>query len=215
MSYDPQDEARDAMYEAIGREIYTEHKAQAIVEFTSERLQSYYVENPNVMRPAVDAIQEGRRLQKDGHSSAAVIFFVTAIELLLKAALLKPVVHGLIHSNELADVIVQHTLGQSGFDRYTKLLAKLFNEIVAIDISAISRVDVSVPLMAECTAQQVLRNKIIHQGALAEPEQAEQARLISVAVYELVVCPMLRHLELKVIEDGEIQIRDAKSVGNA
>src|SRR5689334_2194881 len=113
MSYDQYDEARDAMYDEISRELYPDHKAQAITEFTTARLQSYYTANPVVMRPAVESIQEGRRLQANGHSSAAIVFFVTAIELLLKATLLKPVVHGLVHSEGLAEVIVAQALGQS------------------------------------------------------------------------------------------------------
>ena len=41
MSYDLHDEARDAMYDEISRELYADHKAQAITEFTTSRLQSY------------------------------------------------------------------------------------------------------------------------------------------------------------------------------
>ena len=67
------------------------------------------------MRPAVDALQEGKRLNEAKHYAAAVVFFVTAIELLLKATVLKPVVHGLIHNEGLANILVQHTLGQAGF----------------------------------------------------------------------------------------------------
>jgi hypothetical protein len=205
MTYDPSDAARDEMYEQIARELYPEHKAQAIVEFTLERLQSYYIANPRIMRPAVDAIQEGRRLQANGHSSAAVIFFVTAIELLLKATLLKPVVHGLVHSEGLAEVIVEQALRQPGFDRYTKLLAKLFTELVGLELTGICRPDALEPLLSECTAQQSLRNKIIHQGANANEEQAELARIVAVAVYELVVRQMLGKLRLQVVERGEIQ----------
>lgn len=204
MSYDPLDEARDAMYDAIGQELYPDHKIQAIAEFTSEKLQSYYVAHPHVMRPAVDAIQEGRRLQVNNHPGAAVVSFVTAIELLLKATLLKPVVHGLVHSDGLAEVIVQQALGQPGFDRYTKLLGKLFLEYVGIDIADVSRPQSKEPLLAECTAQQALRNKVIHQGASATSEQAEMARVVSIAVYELVVLPMLATLGLQVVEHGEI-----------
>lgn len=106
MSYDEFDAARDEMYDQIGRELYPDHKAQAIGEFTSERLRSFYVANPGVMQPAVDAIQEGKRLTQNGHHSAALVFFVSAIEILLKATLLKPVVHGLVHSEGLANAIV-------------------------------------------------------------------------------------------------------------
>ena len=205
MTYDPFDAARDEMYEEIARELYPDHKAQAIGEFTSERLQSYYIANPTVMCPAVDAIQEGRRLEANAHSAAAVVLYVTAIELLLKATLLKPVVHGLVHSPGLADVIVQQALGQPGFDRYTKLLSNLFREIVSMDIAAVNRKGASESLLSECTGQQALRNKIIHQGVNATAGQAEQTRLVSVAVYELIVHPMLARLGLQVVERGEIR----------
>jgi len=209
MSYDLHDEARDAIYDEISRELYPDHKEQAITEFTTARLQSYYIGNPWVMRPAVDSIQEGRKLQANGHSSAAVVFFVTAIELLLKATLLKPVVHGLVHSEGLAEIIVQQALGQPGFDRYTKLLAKLFTEIVGLEIATVAREGTAESLLAECTVQQSLRNKIIHQGAAATPEQAEGARLVSVAVYDLIVLPMIACLGLKVVARGEIKVSGA------
>jgi hypothetical protein len=209
MSYDLHDEARDAIFDEISRELYPDHKEQAITEFTTARLQSYYIGNPWVMRPAVDSIQEGRKLQANGHSSAAVVFFVTAIELLLKATLLKPVVHGLVHSAGLAEIIVQQALGQPGFDRYTKLLAKLFTEIVGLEIATVAREGTAESLLAECTVQQSLRNKIIHQGAAATSEQAEAARLVSVAVYDLIVLPIIACLGLKVVARGEIKASGA------
>ncbi len=207
MSYDQYGEARDAMYDEISRELYPDHKAQAISEFTTSRLQSYYISNPMVMRPAVDSIQEGKRLQANEHSAAAVVFFVTAIELLLKATLLKPVVHGLVHSEGLAKIIVEQALGQSGFDRYAKLLERLFTELANLDINTVTRDKAQRSLLRECTELQQLRNGIIHQGGSAAPEQAESARLVSVAVYDLVVIPMLDTLGLKVVARGEIKQR--------
>lgn len=204
MSYDQVDAARDQMYDEIARELYPDHKMQAISEFTVERLQSFYVANPFVMRPAVEAIQEGRSLQAHNHHSAALIYFVTAIELLLKATLLKPVVHGLVHSEGLAEIIVQQALGQSGFDRYSKLLAKLFFELTKLDIDTVGRIGSKDTLLAECTKQQALRNKIIHQGATVGAPEADLARVVAVAVYEQVVHPMLAHLGLQVVDRGEI-----------
>ena len=205
MSYDPSDAERDAMYDEISRELYPEHKAQAIDEFTSERLRSFYVANCGVMRPAVEAIQEGKRLAQNGHNSASVVFHVTAIEILLKATLLKPVVHGLVHSEGLANIIVQHALGQPGFDRYSNLLAQLFSELAGIDIQAIKRETSTETLLKECTALQKLRNQIIHQGSTCEPERSAHALTVAVAVYELIVRPMLYAIGLDVIERGEIQ----------
>jgi hypothetical protein len=207
MTYTREDAARDAMYEELSRELYPGHKEQAIAEFTAARLQSYYLNHSWVMRPAVDSLQEGRKLQANGHSAAAVVFFVTAIELLLKATLLRPVVHGLVHSEGLAEVIVELALGpQAGFVRYTALLKKLFQGMVGLDIEGVSREGVTEALIEECKAQQDLRNKIIHRGAGATPEEAEAARAVSVAVYDLIVLPMLAHLGLKVAARGEIKV---------
>jgi hypothetical protein len=206
VGYDVQDAARDAMYDEISRELYQDHKAQAIAEFTRSRLLSYYADHSWVMRPAVEAIQEGRRLQANNHSSAAVVFFVSAVELLLKATLLKPVVHGLVHSEGLAEVIVEQALGQAGFDRYMKLLAKLFKELAGLDIRTVARDKTLPPLLAECTAQQELRNRIIHRGENATADQAESARLIAVGVYDLVVVPMIACLGLRVAAKGEIKV---------
>jgi hypothetical protein len=206
VGYDAQDAARDAMYDEISRELYQDHKAQAIAEFTRSRLLSYYADHSWVMRPAVEAIQEGRRLQANNHSSAAVVFFVSAVELLLKATLLKPVVHGLVHSEGLAEVIVEQALGQAGFDRYMKLLAKLFKELAGLDIRTVARDKTFPPLLAECTAQQELRNRIIHRGENATADQAESARLIAVGVYDLVVVPMIACLGLRVAAKGEIKV---------
>lgn len=212
MSYDEFDAARDEMYEQISHELYPDHKIQAISEFATSRLQSYYVKNPMVMQPAVDAVQEGTTLRTNGHHAAAVVFFVTAIELFLKATLLKPVVHGLVHNDGLAELIVQQSLGQSGFMRYTALLKRLFVDLASLDISSIHRPLVSMPLIEECKQQQQLRNKIIHQGASATSDEAQQAQIVAVAVFELVVRPMLSALGLWIVGRGEIRVYPSPGV---
>ena len=207
MSYGPSDDAADEFYESIARELYPEHKAQAIGEFTAERLRSFYVSNPHVMRPAVDALQEGRRLIASGHHAAAVVFFGTSIELLLKATLLKPIVHGLVLSPALAEMVADQAFGQTGFDRYTKLLSKLYREFAGLELNEVSREEAKVGLMSECTALQGIRNKIIHQGASATADQAEMGRAIAVAVYEHIVDPVLGAIGLVVRERGVIEPR--------
>lgn len=146
MSYDPQDAALDEMYERISEELYPQHREQAVSEFTAERLQSFYLANPMVMRPAVDALQEGKRLRNNGHFSAAVVFHTTAIELLLKTTLLQSIVHGLVHSAALADVIVKQAFDQTGFDRYRSLLTRLFQDLAGLDLAKVARVPLHIAL---------------------------------------------------------------------
>lgn len=205
MSYDEHDAAMDEMYDRIGRELYAEHKAQAIEEFTTERLRSYYLNNPQVMRPALDAYKEAEALCKANHFSAALIFYVTSIELFLKATLLKPVVSGLVHNDSLADVIVQYALGQSGFDRYKSLLAKLFSDIAKIDLNAIRRSGASKPLLDEALEIQKIRNKIIHQGTSCDEVTANLAKDIATLIFGRIVIEMFSALGLDVKEKGRIE----------
>ena len=205
MSYDEHDAAWDAMYDKLSDELYPEHKAQAISEFTTDRLRSFYVEHPMVMRPAVKALQEGKLLQKEEHHAAAVVFFVSSVEMLFKSTLLRPVVYGLIHNEGLADVIVESLLNESGYSRYSKLLEKLFVELADIDIRTIKRNNAKETLLKECDSLQKLRNKIIHQGFGCSAEQSTLGLDVAVAVYNEIVNKMLYKLGLTVIEKGEIQ----------
>ncbi len=205
MSYDQSDADWDEFYDRMSEELYPDHRDQAITEFTEERLKSYYLKNLSVMRPAVDAIQEGRKLQANDHHSAALVFFVSAIEILLKATLLKPIVSGLIHNEALSEIIVKDTLGQTGFSRYEALLAKIFYELSGVDLPTVSREDSSLSILKECTAIQKKRNKIIHQGESCTAEEAESSRCVAVAVYELIVRRVLSSVHLTVGEHGSIE----------
>lgn len=210
MSYDPNDAAMDDMYDRISDELYPEHKSQAIGEFTADRLRSFYVDNPGVMRPAVGALLEAQRLQESGHFAAAVVFAVSCTELLLKAAILTPVVHGLVHIESLAAVVVENTLAGPGYKRYAKLLARLFSEFVGIDIHSIQRPGSGTKLLSECDLQRGLRNRIVHMGTTCTEAQARAGVAVATAVFNLIVNPMLSKLGLTVEDAGQICLRSSK-----
>lgn len=205
MSYDPDDLAMDEMYERIGEELYPEHREQAVGEFTADRLRSFYLANPMVMRPAVDTLHEVQRLHADGHSAAAVVFCATAIELFLKATLLQPIVHGLVHSPPLADIIVKHAVRQTGFERYRDLLSRIFRELANLDLGRVTRSGAKVGLIEESRLVQKLRNNIIHQGESCNADDANHAIEVTAAVYSAIVVPLLESLGLTVVEKGRIQ----------
>jgi len=204
MSYDPHDAAMDEFYDQISKDLYPEHKEQAIEEFTEEKLKSYYQQNPDVMRPAVDAIQEGNWQLEQKRYSPALVFYVTAIELLLKATLLRPVLYGLIHNEGLAEIMIKHILGQTSVERYENLLAQLFDNLANIDVRQISREGAQAKLFVECRELQKIRNNIIHQGVFCTETEAEKGKLVSVAVFEKIVRPMLFSIGLTVIKEGKI-----------
>jgi hypothetical protein len=206
MSYDEHDAAWDAFYEQISEELYPDHKTQAIQEFTGERLRSFYIRHPEVMRTAVFAYKEAKELHELGRPGPALVFFVTTIELFLKATLLKPVVYGLVHNDQLAAIVVEHALGQSGFDRYKSLLSNLFSSLAGTDLAEVKRESATEKLLDEALSLQKHRNKVIHQGASCTPEDADRAKAITAAVYSRIVLPMLNALGLEVQDKGLIGI---------
>jgi hypothetical protein len=207
MGYDAHDAAMDTMYEKIGDELYPEHRSQAISDFTTERLRSFYIDNPHVMRPAVDALLEAQKLYENGHSQATVVFAVSCTEMMFKETLLRPVVYGLVHIESLAESVVENTLSGTGYKRYTRLLSRLFTEFVGIDIQSVRRPEGQLTLLQECEAQLTLRNKIVHQGVSCSAEQARNGLDIAAAVFNHIVTPMLHHIGLTVEDRGEIRVR--------
>ena len=129
---------------------------------------------------------------------------MSSIEQFLKIALLKPVVYGLIHHEPLADLIVELTIGQSGFDRYNKLLSKLFETLAEIDITNVTRQGSTKKLLDEVAELQKTRNKIIHQGVEVEESEAKEALDVTVAVLGEVVLAMLNALGLQIEKGGRI-----------
>ena len=194
MSYDDDDAARDAWYEKVSN--------QAVDDFMMERLRSYYVANPAVMRPAVDALLEAQRLYKNGHYAATVLFSASCIEILLKITILKPVFYGLVHNERLADVVVEKIFGKTGYD--INLLGRIFSEFVNTDIKTIVRDGAKKSLMEECNDLRTQRNKITHSGASCSCEEAALGITLATVIYEEIVRVVLYNLGLHNIEKGMI-----------
>jgi hypothetical protein len=187
MSYDEHDAAWDAFYEQISEELYPDHKTQAIQEFTGERLRSFYIRHPEVMRTAVFAYKEAKELHELGRPGPALYY-------------------GLVHNDQLAAIVVEHALGQSGFDRYKSLLSNLFSSLAGTDLAEVKRESATEKLLDEALSLQKHRNKVIHQGASCTPEDADRAKAITAAVYSRIVLPMLNALGLEVQDKGLIGI---------
>ena len=205
MSYGPEDAAWDKAYENMSRELYPEHKEQAIAEFTRERLRSYYGSHPEVLEPAVRAFKEAKSLLAAGHHAAALVFAASSTELFLKAALLRPVVYGLVHSEELAEIVVTSALSQPGFKRYEQLLAKLFLELSGIELKTLLHKPGSKPLLEIASEIYDLRNTVVHRGQAVSLAQAELAVDVSTQVFNQVLVKVLRNLGFTV-KKGDIVV---------
>ena len=85
------DDWHDAMYDAAMDALYEEHKEIAIDEFIYERLQSYYLNNPNLIQAPINSLNQSQMLLNH-NATAAFIFAAIAIEVGLKFGFIKPMV---------------------------------------------------------------------------------------------------------------------------
>lgn len=194
MSYDEHDAAMDDFYDRMSEELYPEHKEQAIDEFIEDRMHSYYLQNPNVIPPPIDCYHHANELL-DVSPRCALVMYTTAIELFLKSVLLKPVLYGMIHNENIANLIVDSTTGQSGFSRYNKLLSTLCLHAAGTKLDDIKGMK-GKPILAEAEEVQKIRNIVVHQGYVATAEEMGKARNISSLVLTEVVEPVLNNMNL-------------------
>jgi hypothetical protein len=165
----------EAYHDAIGRQwaednaaelskdAYEENYERAIEAFTSERLQSYYLRESTLAVPALNSLLHAKELLSPFHK-AALLFAVTATELTVKNVLLKPIISGLVHTEDLAAFIADLTTTHSGMDRFHKLLTGILGEYGGVELRTFKRPGSSKTLWEEISVVQGARNAVAHRG---------------------------------------------------
>ena len=189
----------------MSQELYPEHREQAIDEFTAERLQSYYLQHPEITRPGFRLQKEARELLDAQRYGPSLVFAASAAEQFLKAALLRPVIYGLVHIEPLAEMVVESALSQTGYLRYTKLLSGLFSALTTVDLRVLVRTGGSKPLLEEASELQTRRNAVIHRGEDVSEKEAITGLAVSASVYTYILAEMLSALGLERSNLGLVQ----------
>jgi hypothetical protein len=169
----------------------------AIKEFTAERLQSYYVANPNVAGPAYRSLVYAQSLMPS-HPKAALVFAVTATELAIKTVLLKPIVFGLVHTEALASFITDLTTKHTGMDNFQTILTEVLARFGGVDLKVFKRAASKKTLWQEIGELQKARNAVVHRGddvddAIARLGIAVAATLLN-EVFPQILTKLVLHL---------------------
>ena len=109
MYIDHLDDFYDA-YDDYMSELYHEH----IKEFKTDLVASYFTSNPYLAKPAFDALINAQHFKalatrepNEPFFTAGFIFSAVAIELCMKDLIFRPFVHGIVHANFAANLIVK------------------------------------------------------------------------------------------------------------
>ena len=221
MLYDESDAMQDAQYEHMLQEFYDQHgpeiASEAIDHFQTERLQSYFVENPTLIEPAVRQLEEARRLAAAGFSASGLVFAASAIEVALKQAIFRPIVYGLVLSAPAAVIIAELSLGHSALDRFKNLLLDVLGELLGAKLREDVHTGSTKPLWEEVRATQDARNAIVHRAEKRSPQEAEDALRVASAVVETLypaineawgcICTALLRVTRKHVDQGQADRR--------
>ncbi len=158
--------AHDNAHE-LAKEAFEENYQQAIEEFTSERLQSYYLKESELAVPALNSLSYAKELLKPFHK-AALLFAVTSTELTVKNVLLKPIISGLVHTEDLAAFIADLTTTHTGIGRFQKLLTGILATYGGVELKTFKRIGSTKTLWEEITVVQDARNAVVHRGEDSE-----------------------------------------------
>jgi hypothetical protein len=179
MSVEPSDSAENAFYERLYHELgprwaedhrdelLQEHYDDIVQMFTSERLDSYYVAHPTLAHPANGSLVYAQKLMPD-HPKAALVFATTAVELVIKNVLLKPIVFGLVHTEGLAAFITELTTQHTGMDRFQELLTEILSQFGGVDLKTFKRTGSARTVWQEIGEIQKARNAVVHRGEAAD-----------------------------------------------
>jgi hypothetical protein len=187
-------------------EWYSDLVAEAIDEFTSDRLRSYYLTHASLAAPAFAMYNEAMTALS-ASQSAALVLCATSIEVGLKVTLLKPVVYGLVHNESVADLVSDMVARQNGFDRFMPLLARVVAEYGGIDVNTFRMDGHAKTIWEEIEIIQKKRNTVVHQGKLATLEDVTLALQVGGFVLGMFVPSVLKGFGLKL--SNEMVITDA------
>ncbi len=195
MSIDPHEydmeQALDQLYE------------ENIEEFISDRLISFYQSDRKLLIPAFNALDTAKKLNSIS-PTASQVFATTAIEISLKDGILKPILYGLVHNENVAELIMGFTTRFTDMDRYKGVLNKIIYEYGNIVLKEYYREGKKDSIMNEIRDIQTLRNKILHKGIITDKNNSLQAIEVTETILTTILPKVLDSFKLTIKDDGEI-----------
>jgi len=179
---------------------------EVINRFTTERLHSYYLANPEIAQRALWALGQAKLLLTT-HPEASLVFAVTAAEVGLKSGLLKPILHGLVHDEALA-VIIAELVPEQRNKQFQKLLFGILRELGGLDLQTFRRLAAGPTLWDEMQQAQSRRNGVVHRADGVTPDDARLAVEIAAIVVESLFPQVLSRLGL--LTDASLRVTGSK-----
>lgn len=153
----------------------TDLAAEGVDAFVGERSQDYYLQNPAVACGSLRALATAENLV-NASASAALVFAAVSSELTIKSAILRPLLHGLVHNEALARFVTESFMERRSRGWLYALVPPLLLETTGVDLSTYRRAaEPQILLWDEANLVAKLRNGVLHDGEEVSGEDARWA----------------------------------------
>jgi hypothetical protein len=202
------DEFIGTLYQEFANDVLAgkhELYGDVINQFALERLQSYYLAHPDVAVRALWALQQAAGFVA-ANPEAALEFASIAAEVGLKAGLLKPVLHGLVHDESLA-LIIAELVPEQRNRSFQKLLFGILREYGGLDLGTFKRPGIAETLWEEMQSVQQRRNAVVHRAESVTLVEADHALDVASVVVKSLFGQVLGRIGLQV--DAALKVSKA------
>ncbi len=165
-------------------------KEEALIEFSEERYEAFFISNPEMHLNTLEIIDESKKLLGNQHLSASVLYSYIAVENILRDLILRPLVWGTFIDEEVASLITESILNNR-LDQIQSFLFHFIKRSIKLDIITSTRPDQTTSLWQEINELKSLRNRIVHRGVKCDKESAERAFAIAQYLYSDVFLSVL------------------------
>jgi hypothetical protein len=194
----------DNIYEDEAKIAHENWQEEIIDDFVRDITLSFFANNEDILSISYTSQDEAKKILNTSPSSA-ILFTYTAIETAIKHAILKPMIYGMTHNENVANLIVNKFLQLSNVDAYTSITFKLVDELIQLDLSN-AKTHQNKLIIKETENLAKKRNNIIHSGRLYEKDDALEALKILDDLYHNVIIKMLNHINFTISEKKIIKI---------
>lgn len=153
----------------LAAEFLESNREQAIEDFRRDRLRQYYDDNPLVADKALGCLNLAKTLLTS-LPRASVVFSVSAAEVTFKNVLLRPILSGFVHDEDLAEIIVEGATDKQS-NKLNDFLANLLDRFAKFPMKKFKRVGVKATYWEELAIASKIRNKVVHDGDDATPRR--------------------------------------------
>ena len=188
----------DAMIDVADEAEYNHWYTKIVEDFKTEVSLSFFEDNKNILEISYNAQDEAKKLI-DISPSGTILFTFTAIETAIKNIILQPIIYGMTHNKNVADLIVKKFLKQSNVDAYTNLAFDLLEQVIDLKLSDV-KTSYGKLITSEIKTLAGKRNNIIHSGVLYNRSDAEHALNLLKDLHSNIIIVMLRHMGFTILD---------------